>query len=512
MKHLPAYVTFLLATLLLPACYKDLSTPATTTLSDIVISGLDEDDYYVLYGHTLSLKAKVWEDGREDSEFTYRWEMDLRPGSGADRLLIGEGLALEYKVGNTPSDTPYTLSFTARDEVTGVEAIRIMRVFVTSSLGEGLLVAHTRDGGATTEFDLVANSFLTYGFEGNTTRYTRDIYALANEEPFQGRVTALCARKATNGAVYNESWITVGTPEHIINLSPLDYKKALQDGELFNMRNVTEIGTTMIRNGAGYQTMAVIGGEVYTDVSHTSNLFSKNAFPGEPANVFGPENVAVASESQSCYAAFDPNSGKFFTIIGPFAGQMGFSESRVTEDESLVGATPLAAGPSSMVVGLFLRATSGRYYVYRFSSGGAFADRFSFTSEDLSQAKWFSFCENANILYAASEEKIWSILLKDGGATIRQVTWSPDSPDEHITGIQHYSQAWWGTQQLWAGEYAFILPTHMLQVIIPTYNEKTGEGKFYLRPFNVSTGLFTYKNNGVYGGFGEIERIAPTFR
>ena len=135
MKHLPAYVTFLLATLLLPACYKDLSTPATTTLSDIVISGLDEDDYYVLYGHTLSLKAKVWEDGREDSEFTYRWEMDLRPGSGADRLLIGEGLALEYKVGNTPSDTPYTLSFTARDEVTGVEAIRIMRVFVTSSLG-----------------------------------------------------------------------------------------------------------------------------------------------------------------------------------------------------------------------------------------------------------------------------------------------------------------------------------------------------------------------------------------
>ena len=44
------------------------------------------------------------------------------------------------------------------------------------------------------------------------------------------------------------------------------------------------------------------------------------------------------------------------------------------------------------------------------------------------------------------------------------------------------------------------------------YNEKTGEGKIYLRPFNVSTGLFTSKNNGTYGGFGEITAICPTFR
>ena len=511
MKRLLTYLSILFAGLLSAACYKDLSTPATTTLPDIVISGLDQESYYVLYGHTLSLKAKVWEDGRDDSDFTYRWEMDLRPRSGTDRMLIGEDLTLEYKVGNTPSDHPYTLSFTARDEVTGIEAIRIMRVYVTSSLGEGLLVAHSRDGGATTEFDLVANSYVTYGFEGNTPRYTRDIYALANEEPFQGKVTALCARKTTNGAVYNESWITVGTPEHIINLETLTYKKALQDGDLFNMRNITDFGTTLICNGAGYQTMAVIGGEVYTDVSHTSNLFSKNGFPGEPANIFGPENVAVGGDPQSCYAAFDPNSGKFFSIIGPFAGQQGFSETVVTSDESLVGATPLAAGPSAMLVAILIRSASGRYHVYRFGPGGVFASSFSFTNEDLSQAKWFSFCENADVLYAASEDKIWSILLKDGGATVRQVTWSPDSPDEHITGIKHYRQAFWGTQQLWTG-YSFTLPTHMLQVIITTYNEKTGEGKFYLRPYNVSTGLFTFKNNGVYDGFGEIYCIAPTFR
>ena len=51
-----------------------------------------------------------------------------------------------------------------------------------------------------------------------------------------------------------------------------------------------------------------------------------------------------------------------------------------------------------------------------------------------------------------------------------------------------------------------------MQIVIFTYNEKTGEGKIYLRPFNVSTGLFTYKDNGVYGGFGRITAAATTFR
>ena len=50
------------------------------------------------------------------------------------------------------------------------------------------------------------------------------------------------------------------------------------------------------------------------------------------------------------------------------------------------------------------------------------------------------------------------------------------------------------------------------QLMIFTYNESTGEGKIYLRPFNVSTGLFTYKDNGVYGGFGRITAAASTFR
>ena len=69
-----------------------------------------------------------------------------------------------------------------------------------------------------------------------------------------------------------------------------------------------------------------------------------------------------------------------------------------------------------------------------------------------------------------------------------------------------------GTHQYYLSEYEFPLATNRLQMVIVTYNEKTGEGKFYLRPYNVSTGLFTYKDNGSYGGFGKISSIAPLFK
>ena len=41
--------------------------------------------------------------------------------------------------------------------------------------------------------------------------------------------------------------------------------------------------------------------------------------------------------------------------------------------------------------------------------------------------------------------------------------------------------------------------------------EKNIEGKIYMRPFNLSTGMFNYKDNGTLEGFGEISEVAPTF-
>ena len=508
-------ITAMAIVLMLSSCYKDLSTEATIELADIVISGLP-DRLDVLFGEDISLKAKVWEDGRDDSAFSYLWEIDFLPDrSGYERLEIGTETTLEYKVGNSPSTVPYNLSFTVTDNVDGRQAIKVIKVTVSSSLGEGLLVAHTRDGGATSEFDLACSSFLTYGYTESAPRYARDLYTMGNGEKLQGRVNTILSRYATNGGVYNESWITIGTDEHIINLSPLTFEVAKKDSELFNMGALPSYKTTALFNGCGYQTAAVINGDVYTCVSHTSNMFSKNAYYGTPSDIFSHENFAIGLFQQSPYACFDPLTGKFSTIIGPFAGQQTWSVMEYNPEADLKGATPLWAGPFTMGgVGFLIRDVSGKYHVYRSPLYTNPIDQhFSFDSEELSAAKYFSFCSNTSILYAASSDKIWAVILSVGAATVRPVSWKPDSEDELITGIQHYRQAWYGTQNMISDlEYPYPLPTHQQQIIITTYNPKTGEGKFYLRPFNVASGLFTMKNNGTYGGFGEITCIAPTFR
>ena len=103
----------------------------------------------------------------------------------------------------------------------------------------------------------------------------------------------------------------------------------------------------------------------------------------------------------------------------------------------------------------------------------------------LTDAQYFAFCDNADILFMASDSKIASIAVIGGSPVFREINCT---------------------------SYTFPLATNRMQVAIFTYNEKTGEGKIYLRPFNVSTGLFTYKDNGVYGGFGRITAATTTFR
>ena len=54
--------------------------------------------------------------------------------------------------------------------------------------------------------------------------------------------------------------------------------------------------------------------------------------------------------------------------------------------------------------------------------------------------------------------------------------------------------------------------TALATATVASYDETTGEGKIYLRPFNLSTGLFTMQNNGVYDGFNEITALTTTLR
>ena len=130
---------------------------------------------------------------------------------------------------------------------------------------------------------------------------------------------------------------------------------------------------------------------------------------------------------------------------------------------------------------------------------------------DLDKVVSFASCDNADICYYATSTDIYAILITSGQAIIRHVAFSPQSSGEKITRIVHYKQGWYGVARNDAS-YEFQNRTNRLQILVITYNESTGEGKIYLRPFNLSTGLFTVLDNGVLTGFGEISAVCPSLR
>ena len=150
----------IISLLLFQSCYKDLSTEASLEIPEISIEGID-NSLTIAFGQTISFTPTVTQEGRTEDDFEYLWEMDITPQAMSGRMELSTEKDLEMRISNTPSDKPYTISFKATDKITGLSKTVGCRLYVGSSLGEGLLVAHTRDNGATSEFDLVANEFLT---------------------------------------------------------------------------------------------------------------------------------------------------------------------------------------------------------------------------------------------------------------------------------------------------------------------------------------------------------------
>ena len=510
----------LLAGLLLMAasCFKDQSTEATLSLPDIVVTGL-EPTLDVVYGQEVSVSVKAYMGTKTTPDFEYLWEIDLHANKPKDRIELGTEPSLNFKVANTPSSQPYMLSVTVRDPETGLCGIRSCFLHVSSSLGEGLLVAYTRPDGLTSEFDIVASSAITYGFTAEA-RTTRGLFSLANDgQPFPEKVTALVQTSDTQGAVYDSHRILVGSENHITAIDPLTFKTLEKDSQLFSSTTITEFGpVTALFNCGGYTSYMFVNGVGYGHPCSIDNVYAKLNAPSDKNVRFTPTNVGYAALDQGRFVLFNPNDG-FYQIL---AYQIMSGLQRVTMasplDFSYDGAQCLMGGCLRGMRPAFLIKDQGGvpHVVVMEPSNTAAPDSFysyPFEGEEIDKAVSIAFCDNGDLFYYATADALYATIISGNTTQVRKLSWKPDNEGERITHIQQYRQAWYGTGQIYPSDYGFTLPTHRAMLIITTYNDKTGEGKFYLRGFNVSTGMFTFSGNyGSFGGFGEITAIAPTLR
>lgn len=514
MKILKKAALILISASVLQSCYKDLSTEAGETIPEIEITGVNEE-MDIVWGQELKITPEIRQEGRSDDDFTFLWEIDLTAGNPNNRIEISETKDLEYKVSNSPSEKPYCLTLTVTDRKTGYSEVVVSKIYVGTSLGEGLLVAYTRDGGNTSEIDIVADPVLTYGYSG-ATRYTRELYALSNgNEHIQGKVLSMSEYVCSQNSALDLTKIMVGTDSHIISLDPLTFTVKDTDSQLFNSVKESSFRTSSMFNFGGYSSCAVVNGTLYGVLCIIDNVYSKVAYSKTPSNIMTDRNFGYYALDQGALLVFNENDSKFYYIYG--WGLMNSSLSELTSFFSFDYSGAKALGGGAMkgkMPALLIKDAAGNHYICSVDTGSNDMKTYTYpvNGADMDKIVDVAFCDNSDLMYYATESKIYSVLINGGKATATALSWKPDSSDEKITAIRQYTQGWYGTHRYDLSNYPFQLEYNRLQLLITTYNEKTGEGKIYMRPFNVSTGRFTMKNNGTLTGFGEITAIAPTFR
>lgn len=516
MKRQYTYViSFSLLLLMAVSCYKDLSTEAGTSIPDIEIIS-DVDVINVAYGHYITMEAKVQEEGRSEQDFSYLWEIDLVHGNVNDRLEIGTEKVLSYQVGNSPSDKPYTLTLKVTDKVNGLEKMIYWPVYVSSSLGEGIIVAHKcDDAGTAYDVDLLAAKPVTYGYQSDSPLITKNLYQFANNCPIESRINSMITSVVTDGAVFNTTRIMIGTETDLIALNPVNYQETERNASLFNSKE-TVFGTSYLFNFADYLTCAFINGRFFSCICNFDRAYTRVPLPSEKEDIFTKSNVAFSKPDQGRVLVFSPFDKKFYyaTCLSIQGGMSAVETSSLPY--SLAGANAVGGGClKNMVLGMIMKLADASYHLVTaelYSLNPTLQDYSLEGASDIENAVDFAFCDNANLFYYCTSDKIHSVTLSGDQVTSRTLSWKPDSEDEKITHIEQYAQNWYGTSQNSFNNYPFVLNYHRLQLVIVTYNEKTKEGKIYLRPFSVSTGLFTLTDNGSYGGFGEITAIATTPR
>lgn len=495
------------------SCYKDLSTEADRIIPEIEVGNKDTV-LNISYNDVLRVDPMVSQAGRSPEDFSYLWQVTLTT-SGSEVIDLADTPVLEYQVASLPSDSPYYLFLTITDKQTGAGFMKTWKIYVGTLLGEGLLVAHTRDNGQSSDLDFVASERLTYQYSG-TPRYKRNLYSQYNGATYPGVINSMCYNIASTASSYDTPRLLLGSDNEMFSVNLVtSMERELATSDLFSFFSADACEVDYIGNFSDYNTAAIVNNMLYIMGDGLSNQFSPVGFSLANTNIFSRKNTALPKGDSRNMTAFDVNSGKFYFLHGGLASQSTITE--VNASPTFAISECLAAGPISESREAFILKTENNEYkcvtlLAKDPSVPTYME-YSLAATDIENAISFAFCENTAIFYYATQDKIYANIIAGTNVQTRQViSFSPDSPYEKITAITHYQQAWFGTHN-YATYYDFVLNTHQTQMLICTYNETTGEGKIYAKPFNVNSGLFSMTDQGeTYDGFGEITAITPVPR
>jgi hypothetical protein len=495
------------------ACRKDDSTFATDKLPNISFGHTLGEALTVYQFNTLQVDPEINYGGADKSKYTYTWMINPEPRD-TSFIRISEEEKLNYEVSLTPNTGTYfhILKLYVTDIDTKLQAIHYWRLTVLNNIGEGLVIATTKDN-STTDFSHIMSPEVTTNYTDVSVK--RNILSGVNGSGINGLVKDLYFANVRGG-----NRVYALTANNMYAYNTLNYSYVGDKNDLF----ITPLANL---NPSAfyycYQNDVYLGNDmIYYGWLATAAKIGVQSLYAQPM----PKIIALNANSTNTDTYdpalrihyYDEKNGKFGYIQGvsAIADKAQYFSPNVeyngVNSGNYPGKTNVAAGIS--VDRGFLHVlkdkTSGAYELLVFDGGVyVYGDPYIApraikkislaTAPEIANATQFVMLDDQNVMFYATANKIYAVIFAGTTVTIEERYTAPAG--ETITTLDIYRQYGYPNQ-------ASYISTNNKQLILSTYNGT--EGKVRLLPLvNLGAGNINTSGIKTFNGFDKVLSIVP---
>ena len=526
MKNIYKYLTLAFA-VLASSCYDDDSSLDINPIPElsIEIEGVDKTILTSMLD-SLILTPEILVNGKESNkEFIYEWALNQVTSEFQypdDFEVISSDKNLKYAVVRPIDDAKdYILMYRVTDPSTDFTYSKIWNLKVSSSFGEGILVAYKDEDGKS-ELGLIMDKEISYLYTKPASVRT-GIYKGANGEELTKEITSITYTNQMRAAI---TWVTLSDGNYVC----LDNKTYLP-------KNVD-----MIYRPDSFFAKKFYATHQYMTTYSNDGMYVTHKTNGDRPGVATykitadkerPSGDVVASYSHDQGAQphavwFNEKDGAFYGLnlswnaAWTSAGKLSvngasnvFDRTNLPNKEAKAGSIAYDGASYSF---LLKDKTTGEYTIYCFGldvyNGSTWdagvakiASKLPASANTiLNEAIDFIFMNDYAVMYVVTKDKVYSVNYSSANAVFNQAPQFTAPSDETINVAKLYQQ---GTFVDKCNIFAYDqLGMHIYNnraVCLATNNQ--GEGSIYIIPMvtsQASNGVLDVKKQVKYEGFGEI--------
>lgn len=501
------------------SCLKDRTNTDLQQISPIVIDTTGIPSSFIIYQlDSINIRPEISYGNSNLSSLKYEWTMN---NYGGYKRLLSTSKELSEKITEAPSTTSYMLIYTVTDTLTNLKAFFSWYVTVNAIFGEGLIVADTKDEGATSDLNLIMAYNFNPAKEDETPTIFKDLYSINNGSKIIGSIKSLTFMNYNN-----TKFVTVLTNNSILKIDPVSYKLKLKDNELF-LLPPTSINPGMVQSIQLINQHEYIVNDGKIHHRYGANIQYGYSYLFDNTGYLCEKVCGIERPSGSAGALYDGLNNRFMMLPSMTSSQNPLVKYPVVDNSNPVPAFDpnnigdktclnLEEGQNKRVVAVMKTRSLPQYYVYQLIVVNPVNGKMGYSVHDLSnnidiaQSKYYTCSTAENVLFYATDTKIYSATLIVDGTNVTNLRYTVEN-GEKITGMKIHMRN--GSMFLPSltdpDDYTqkrSLSSSHRL-VVISTYNESTKTGKIIAIPIE-TLGVGGLVTNPAYirvfSGFGKI--------